>query len=143
MAEFTNQKYNVAFDSRLQWNEVLGHWLEDIRLNRIQGQYQAWHRSIWGLFDMGRTFIPEEKEKDILATMDQAQKLIWRFESSANIKDLKTMSARKIVAYEIERTLSTAQVAVTRAMAAKGMISPLKVPLEEWQDNDIAEDMGL
>lgn len=143
MAEFSNKTYNVAFDSRLQWNEVLGHWLEDIRLNRIQGQYQAWHRSIWGLLDMGRTFIPEEKEKLILESLEKSQRLIWRYESTMRFNDMKSQGARKKIAYEIEKTLSEAQVYVTRQMAAKGMISPLKVPLEEWNDQEIADGMGL
>lgn len=143
MVDHTPQKYSVGFDARLHWNEVIGHCLEDIRLNRISGQYQGWLNSVWMLFDMGRTFIDENKIVGIKEDIEKAQLLIWRYDSSQRFNDIKSQSARKIISHEIQKHLSDAQVEVTRAMAEKGMISPLKVPLAEWDEADIADGMGL
>jgi len=143
MADHTPQKYNVGFDARLNWNEVIGHTLEDVRLNRISGQYQGWLNSVWMLFDMGRTFIDDKKSSAIKEDIEKAQLLIWRYESSQRFNDIKSNSARKLICFEIQKHLSDAQVEVTRAMAEKGMISPLKVPLAEWDEQDIADSMGL
>lgn len=142
MVEYDKPRAQIGFDARLHWNEVLGHCLEDIRLNRISGQYQAWLRSIWTLADMGSTYLDKEKNFDIGKRLDNVQRLIFNYEN-IHFNDISSQERKKRLGFIIEKQLSDLQVLITKSMGEKGMFLPLKVPLDEWNENDLSEGMGL
>lgn len=133
----------VGFDARLHWNEILGHCLEDIRLNRIASNYQAWFNSLWTLYDMGKTYLTLDDVKFIDNRMNDCQKLIWRYDGLTNLNDIKNRNNRKIIGFKIQQEISYIQVEVLRKMGEKGMFLPLKVPTAEWDETDIASGMGM
>lgn len=133
----------VGFDARLHWNEILGHCLEDIRLNRIAGNYQAWFNSLWTMYDMGKTYLEVDKLEIINKKMQDTQKLIWRYDSLSSMNDIKNRNNKKIIGYKIQQEISSIQVEVLRQMGDKGMFLPIKVPIAEWDENDISSGMGM
>lgn len=132
-----------AFDARSQWNEAIGHTIEDCRLNRVASNYDAWRRSVWSLIDLGRTFVDEQKIQPIMQNLEQAHRMILRYQALERFRDVRATGMRKKIEYDIERCLSDAQTMATRAMAAKGMISPIKQDEGDITDDTIAEEMGM
>lgn len=145
MVEYNNpvQSSRVGFDARLHWNEILGHCLEDIRINRIMGNYQAWFNALCTLYDMGQTYLEVEDTKKINEQLIEVQKAIWRYDSLGKLQDKKMQHNKKIFGFKIQMLLSEIQVIILRKMGEKGMFLPIKVPLSEFSELDLRDGMGL
>jgi hypothetical protein len=139
------QARQVGFDNRLGWNDAITHYLEDIRLNRVAGNFQGWLNALWGLWDMGKTFLYSNNDtvKTVDVLLDTTQKLIWRLEALSGMNDKNMMLARKNVTFNIQKNLSIAQVTAFKLMGDKGMFLPLRVPVEEFSEKDAIEGAGM
>jgi hypothetical protein len=142
---FIPAQRTVGFDNRLGWNDAISHYLEDIRLNRVAGNNQGWLNALWGIWDMGKTFLFSNNDTviEVDRLLNETQKLVWNLDGLTNLNDKNVRHSQRIILYKVTCNLSKAQVLAFKLMGDKGMFLPLKVPVEEYSEKDAIEGSGM